>query len=67
MDSTGGGGDSVVGMDGECTRIAEDISNPVSSEARLAPGWKYWSGVLGNFLLNFSKIIANDVTSFQQM
>ena len=40
-DSTGmggGGGESVVGMDGECTRIAEDISNPVSSEARLVPG-----------------------------
>ena len=39
MDSTGrGGGDSVAVMDGECTRLAEAVSDPISSETRLDPG-----------------------------
>ena len=34
----GGGGDYVVVMDGECNRLSEAVSDPVSSEASLAPG-----------------------------
>ena len=70
MYSTGrGGGDYVVGMEGECTRLGEAVSNPVSSEARLAPGLvgRGWSEVLGNFLLNLSIIVANAVTPLRQM
>ena len=54
-------------MDGECTRLDEAVSNPVPSEARLAPGWKGWSGVLGDLLLNLLMIVAGTVTSFRQM
>ena len=63
----GWGGDSVVGMDGECTCLAEAVSDPVSSEARLASVWRGWYGVLGGFLLDFLTIVANAVTSFRQM
>ena len=68
MYSTGrGGGDSVVGMDGGCTRIDEAVSDTFSSEARLAPGWQGWSGVLGDFLLIFSTIVSDAVASLRQM
>ena len=67
MDSTGGGGDSVVGMDGGCTRIYEAVSDTVSSEDHLSPGWRSWSGVLVNLLLNLSTIVADAVTFFRKM
>ena len=70
MDPTGrGGGDYIGGMDGECTRIDEVVSNMESSVYLLAPGLvgKCYSGALGNFLLNLSKIVANAVTSFCHM
>ena len=72
MDSTGrGGSDSIVGMDGGCTRtrLAESVSDTVSSEARLSPGMvgRGWSSVLGNFLPNLSTIVANAGMSFRQM
>ena len=70
MESTGkDGGDSVGGMDGECTCIAEEVSYPNSSEDCLAPGLvgQGWSGALGYFLLNLSKIVADAVTSFRHM
>ena len=57
MNSTGRvEGDSIVGTDRECNRLPEAVSDPVSSEARLAPGLvgQVWSGVLGDFLLNLS-------------
>ena len=31
------GGNYVIGMDGECTRLAETVSDAVSSNACLAP------------------------------
>ena len=38
MDSTGRVGDnSVLGMDGECTRLDETVSDTVSSDDCLAP------------------------------
>ena len=38
MDLTGiEGGNSVIPMDGECTRLAERVLDDVSSDARLAP------------------------------
>ena len=63
------GCDYIVGMDRECTRIVEAVSDPVSFEARIAPGLvgQVWSGVLWNFLLNLSKIVADAVTSFWHM
>ena len=54
-------------MDGGCTRIDEAVSDPFSSEARLAPGWQGWSGVLGDFLLIFSTIVSDAVASLRQM
>ena len=38
MDSTWReGGNSVLGMDRDCTRLAETVSDPVSSDSLLAP------------------------------
>ena len=71
MESTGkgGGGDSVGGVDGECTRLAEVVSYTDSSEALLAPSLvgRDWSGSLGDSLLKFSTIVADAVTSFRHM
>ena len=69
MDLTDRGGDDyVVGMDGECSHLADTVYNTVSSEASLAPGLvgRGWSGVFGNFLLNLLTIFANAVTYFRQ-
>ena len=56
-------------MHGECTRLDEVVSNPVSSDARLAPGLvgQGWYGILRNFFLNLSTIFANTVLSLRQM
>ena len=64
-----GGGDSIVGMDGECTHLAEAVSDPVSSEAHLAPGLvgRGWSGIPGNLLLNLLTIVDDAVMSFWNM
>ena len=70
MESTGKyGGDSVGGMDMECTCIAEEVSYPDSSQDCLQSGLvgQGWSGALGDFLLNLSKIVADAVTSFRNM
>ena len=55
MDSTGRVGDnSVLGMDGECTRLDETVSDTVSSDTRLATFLvgRDLSVVFGNFFLN---------------
>ena len=38
MDPTGReGGNSVIGMYGECTRLSDKVCDPFSSDARLTP------------------------------
>ena len=56
-------------MDEEFTRLDEAVYDPVSSGACISPGLvgKGWYGVLGDFLLNLSTIVANAVTSFRKM
>ena len=60
-------GDSVVSMDGEYNRLAEAVSDTISSEACIDPGWQGWSGVLGDFLLNLSTFVADAVPYIWQM
>ena len=68
--SIGGyGGNYVLGIDGEWTRLAETFYDDVSSDAHFAPvlQGKYLSVILGNYLLNWLKIFANAVKSFSKM
>ena len=70
LDLSGGcGGNSVLCIDGEWTRLAETWSEAVSSETRFATGLlgQDWSVILGNFLLNWSMVVADAMTSFQKM
>ena len=61
------GCDYIVGMDRECTRIDEAVSDPISSEAYLALGWRDWSVILGNLSLNLLTIVTGAVNSFRKM
>ena len=56
-------------IDGEWTHIAETWSEALSSETLFATGLlgRDWLVVLGNFLLNWSMIVADAVTSLCQM
>ena len=68
MESTGRGGDnSIGGIDGECTHLAEVISDTDSSVALIAPGFagKVLEGAFGNFTLNLSTTVADFVKSFR--
>ena len=70
MDSTGREeGKSILGMDGECTRLVETFSDAVYYDDFLAPVLLE-RGLLfihGNFLLNWSKIVANAMKFFRQI
>ena len=65
----GYGGNAVLGIDEEWNRLAETLSYAVSSEARFAPVLmgKYWSVIMGYFLLKWSTIVADDVTSSRKI
>ena len=62
-------GNYVVGIDGECTHLSETLSYAVSSEARFVPVLlgQDWLVILEDFLLKWSTIVANAVTSFRKM
>ena len=61
------GGESVGGIDGECTRLAEAISNPDYSVDLITTYLvgQGWEGAFSNLLLNLSAIVADSVTPFK--
>ena len=67
LESSGGcGGNTVLWIDGEWTRLVETWSEDLSSETLFATGLlvRDWLFILGNLVLNWSKIVADSMTSF---